>query len=138
MRRAFGGVVFDDRGRVLLREPERHYDGYVWTFAKGRPEPGESAEEAALREVLEETGVRARILAPIEGEFRGGTTSSRYFLMEPVEETGELDGETRSVRWATADEARQLIRESTNALGRERDLAVLEAALRARAGGPTG
>ena len=56
MKKAYGGVLINDAGHVLLREPANHYGGYVWTFAKGNPDPGESAEEAALREVLEETG----------------------------------------------------------------------------------
>ena len=51
------------RGEVLLREPADHYKGDVWTFAKGRPEPGEAAEHAAIREVLEETGLRVK---PVE------------------------------------------------------------------------
>jgi 8-oxo-dGTP pyrophosphatase MutT (NUDIX family) len=132
---AFGGVVFDDEGRVLLREPTSHFDGYVWTFPKGRPDPGESDEEAALREVLEETGVAARIVGRVPGEFRGGTTSNRYFLMEARHVAGEPDtAETADVRWASPDEARELIGETTNRVGRHRDLAVLEAALKARKG----
>lgn len=35
---SFGGVLFDDQGRVLLRRPANEFDGYVWTFAKGRLE----------------------------------------------------------------------------------------------------
>ena len=133
MRRAYGGVVFDDRGRVLLREPAGRFDGYAWTFAKGRPEAGEEAERTALREVLEETGARARVVARIPGSFRGGTTENVLFLMELVEQSDELDRETRSVRWATPGEARELIAETTNEVGRARDLAVLEAALALRA-----
>ena len=32
---AFGGVVFDKAGRVLLRKPTGEFDGYAWTFPKG-------------------------------------------------------------------------------------------------------
>jgi 8-oxo-dGTP pyrophosphatase MutT (NUDIX family) len=126
---AYGGVVVDSDGRVLLREPRGHFDGYVWTFPKGRPDGDEEAEQTAAREVLEETGTRAEIEARIDGTYEGGTTHNAYFLMQPVEETGILDGETASVRWAAPDEARNLIATTTNARGRERDLAVLEAAL---------
>ena len=55
----YGGVVINAAGRLLLREPKNHYDGYVWTFPKGKPEPSET--EAALREVWEETDVVGRI-----------------------------------------------------------------------------
>lgn len=41
-RAAFGGVVVDAEGRVLLREPADHFGGYVWTFPKGRPDANES------------------------------------------------------------------------------------------------
>lgn len=48
----------DDRGRLLLvrrgQEPERGR----WSVPGGRVEPGETGQEAAVREVLEETGVR--------------------------------------------------------------------------------
>ena len=52
---AFGGVLVCEDGKILLREPKSHYGGYVWTFPKGGAEAGESATEAALREVQEET-----------------------------------------------------------------------------------
>ena len=128
---AYGGVVFDARGRVLLREPRNHFDGYVWTFPKGRPEPGETPEAAAIREVLEETGVPVRILASIPGEFMGGTTSNRFFLMEPEGHGKPLavdDPETSSILWVSPREARKRLALTTNQIGQERDLAVLEAA----------
>jgi 8-oxo-dGTP pyrophosphatase MutT (NUDIX family) len=135
LREAFGGLVFDERGHVLLREPAGHFDGYVWTFPKGRPEPGESGEEAALREVREETGVVARIVRPVPGDFAGGTTSNRYYLMEPVDLGGEPDpAETSAVCWVDPDQARVLLARTTNSTGLRRDLAVLEAALEARKG----
>lgn len=132
LKPAFGGVIFDDDGKVLLREPGGHFDGYVWTFAKGRPNPGETPEEAAPREVQEETGVRARIVREIPGAFDGGTTRNRYFLMSPVDQVAGPLHETSSVRWVTPEEARALIGLTRNVAGRQRDLAVLEAALDAR------
>ena len=53
-----GGVVFDNRGRVLVLE---HRNG-TWVFPKGHLDPGETALEAALREVEEEAGVTATLL----------------------------------------------------------------------------
>ncbi len=44
----YGGVVIKAAGRLLLREPKGHYDGYVWTFPKGKPEPSEPEVEAAF------------------------------------------------------------------------------------------
>ena len=48
---AYGGVVFDRDGRVLLRKPKNEFDGYKWTFAKGRPKAGETPAQTALTEV---------------------------------------------------------------------------------------
>jgi 8-oxo-dGTP pyrophosphatase MutT (NUDIX family) len=125
---AYGGVLINDRGEVQLREPANHYGGYVWTFAKGRPEPGETPEQAALREVVEETGQAARIVALIPGVFAGTTTSTVFFLMEPVGEPGPFSNETADVRWAHEADAWRLIDGSDSPTGRQRDRAVLAAA----------
>jgi 8-oxo-dGTP diphosphatase len=57
---SFGGVLFDEQGRVLLRKVTNSYKGYVWTFPKGRQEDG-SPEQTALREVREETVAKNQI-----------------------------------------------------------------------------
>lgn len=132
-KRAFGGVVVDSQGRILLREVANHFDGYVWTYAKGRPDGGESPRQAALREVSEEMGVDARILLPLPSTFAGTTTQTQFFLM--VVDARKVDmthrcKETSGLCWALPDEAKRLISQSTNSLGRERDLKVLDEALR--------
>ena len=124
----YGGVVINADGKLLLREPKDHFDGYVWTFPKGKPEPGETEVEAALREVWEETGVVGSIAKRIPGEFQGSTSKTIYFLMTVERETGELDDETQSTAWVTVDEAVRRIQQTTNPIGQKRDLAVLKAA----------
>jgi 8-oxo-dGTP diphosphatase len=63
---AAGGIVWRDgaRGReiVLIHRP-RHGD---WTLPKGKLDPGESWQEAAVREVEEETGLSVTL-----GDFAG-------------------------------------------------------------------
>lgn len=67
-----GSVLFRGEGagsEVLLIRSERHGRG-VWEIAKGKVEPGETVEEAAIREFCEETGVSVapsslRIKAPL-------------------------------------------------------------------------
>jgi 8-oxo-dGTP diphosphatase len=129
MRKAYGGVVINSKGLVLLREPADHYKGDVWTFAKGRPFPGESPKETALREVLEETGYQAQIATKIPGCFDGKRTSNEYFLMFPIESAQHFDEETQSIRWASPAEARQLIQLNRRPNRRRRDLRVLKLAL---------
>lgn len=50
-------IIEDEQGRVLL---QLRSDNHRWSFsAAGSMEPGESAEETARRELLEETGLTA-------------------------------------------------------------------------------
>ena len=128
MNRAYGGVVIDPSGRVLLRQPVDTHCGVRWTFAKGKPKPGESPEETALREVWEETGVRARILLKLSGSFDGSQTQTQYFLMLPLEVTSRHDSETKMVRWVTQEQAAALIGETLKPNRRARDLRLLEGA----------
>ena len=53
-----GGCLFDDRGRVLL---QKRGDSGKWGFPGGAIELGETPEEAAIREVKEETGLDVQV-----------------------------------------------------------------------------
>jgi 8-oxo-dGTP pyrophosphatase MutT (NUDIX family) len=127
---SYGGVLFSADGRVLLREPIDHLDGYVWTWPKGRPEQGENPAQTALREVHEETGYRARIFAALPGVYVGTTRTNAFFLMWPVGEQGPVINETAQTRWVSFEEAYRLIRLNQHAIGRNRDRAILDDALR--------
>ncbi len=56
-----GAIVFDGRGRLLLIQRGHEPSKGRWSLPGGRIEVGESAEEAAVREVREETGLDVRI-----------------------------------------------------------------------------
>ncbi|WP_370326722.1 NUDIX hydrolase [Euzebya sp.] len=63
-----GGLVYDDRadGRWVVLIAHRNAGGVLqWTLPKGGLEEGEDLEEAAVREVREETGLEARIEAKL-------------------------------------------------------------------------
>ena len=77
-----------------------------WVFPKGHVENGETAAIAALREVGEEAGVRARPirrLRPVEHKKEGERISIVYFLMAYAGRMAPL--EKRRIRWLTFDEA---------------------------------
>jgi 8-oxo-dGTP pyrophosphatase MutT (NUDIX family) len=115
-----GGIVFreGDSGTELLigrRRSERA--GSTWSLPKGTPDAGETTEQTALREVLEETGLEMRIVATV-GDIqyyfaREGVRIDKtvyYFLMEPT--GGDLthhDHEFEEVRWVPLAEADRLM-----------------------------
>ena len=86
---AAGGVVIDREGNVVLVHRPRYDD---WAFPKGKLDPGESFEDAALREVEEETGMRCRLVRELPpSEYRddkGRSKLVRYWLMEVEDELG--------------------------------------------------
>ena len=135
---AFGGVLVREDGKILLREPRGHYGGYVWTFAKGGANAGESAEEAALREVHEETGYRARIAGRLPGVFKGDTSTTLFFLMAPVGPQEPVGPETAATEWVDLQQARALVSKNRTAAGRARDLAVINAVAEERGLTPLG
>jgi ADP-ribose pyrophosphatase YjhB (NUDIX family) len=102
-----GGVVFkltSEGPRYLLVEASGTRGR--WVFPKGRVEDGETGSVAALREVGEEAGVRARLirrLRPVEQKKEGERISIVYFLMAYAGRTTPL--EKRRIRWLTFDEA---------------------------------
>lgn len=62
---AVGAVVVDVAGRVVLVRRRWPPSAGVWTLPGGRVELGESLEQAVLREVWEETTLRARVVCPL-------------------------------------------------------------------------
>jgi len=107
--RAEGGVV--RRGGEVLVVHRPRYDD--WTLPKGKLDPGETDEQAALREVEEETGLRCRLGQELPSvsydDRRGRSKQVRYWEMEP--ESGEFtpNDEVDEVRWLPPEEARALM-----------------------------
>jgi 8-oxo-dGTP pyrophosphatase MutT (NUDIX family) len=86
-------LLTPDRRLILqLRDdkPDIHYPAMITAFGGGA-EPGETAEECALRELEEETGIRARAAdltrlgAVSKVDFRGHPTASVFFLLRGVD-----------------------------------------------------
>jgi 8-oxo-dGTP pyrophosphatase MutT (NUDIX family) len=114
---AAGGIIIDnstDSPRVLLVHRPRYDD---WSFPKGKLDPGETVEEAALREVKEETGLKCRIirkLAVMQYDYRTRRKgllkpkAVHYFLMERLNHRIRVPGdEVDLAEWVKLDEAAQ-------------------------------
>jgi len=71
-------VLHDAHGRVLvqLREPDKPYGG-MWGLVGGHIDPGETPEDAARREVREETGFTVGDLTPF-----GHVTADGFTMLD--------------------------------------------------------
>ena len=102
-----GGFVVNDEWAVALigRRSRRHH--LLWSLPKGHIEVGETAAEAAVREIQEETGIRGRVMAEVGAidfwfmeRTRRIHKTVQQFLLEYV--GGELcadDHEVSAVEW---------------------------------------
>jgi ADP-ribose pyrophosphatase YjhB (NUDIX family) len=129
-----GGLVVDHlRGHAALIGRLDRRGRLLWSLPKGHIEAGETAEQAAVREVEEETGIIGRVVAPLGtidfwfvAEDRRVHKTVHHFLLRAL--GGELcddDVEVAEVAWvplgdlesrlAYADE-RRLIRRATQLL----------------------
>jgi 8-oxo-dGTP pyrophosphatase MutT (NUDIX family) len=103
-----GGILFDERGRIVLVRQRDRKGRWRWTLPKGRIDPGETAEEAALREVYEESGMRGRIVRPI-ALHEGRLHFTHFFEMTIERDDGIHDRETKEVRLVSLAEAADLL-----------------------------
>ena len=98
----------DDGSPEVLVVHRPRYDD--WSLPKGKLDPGESHEQAALREVWEETGWRCRLGAELPSTHYadrfGRAKRVRYWSMEPVQHEGFTpNDEVDAQRWLPVEEA---------------------------------
>lgn len=107
LHRAAGVLLVSPAGRILLlrRRPGGEDHGGEWAFPGGGIEPGETAEQAAHRELTEETGIAHEgALRPWTRRIKDGvdftTFTGRLEEFEP-----KLNEEHDLYKWLTLDEA---------------------------------
>jgi 8-oxo-dGTP pyrophosphatase MutT (NUDIX family)/phosphohistidine phosphatase SixA len=111
--RAAGGILTLDQGGeprfAVVHRPK--YDD--WTFPKGKLHDGESDEQAALREVEEETGLRCRLGDQVDSvtytDRFGRSKVVRYWTMMPDGGTFRPNDEVDELRWLAPAEALALL-----------------------------
>ncbi|MFP4497104.1 MAG: NUDIX domain-containing protein [Vulcanimicrobiota bacterium] len=114
-QRSSGGVVYKQEGKKFKICMIAKNDKTVWALPKGRVDDGETPEQTAIREVLEETGHRAKVetrLDEIDYYFYWRENNTFYHkyvyfhLMPLVEENARpRDQEADAVVWLTPEEA---------------------------------
>ena len=98
-------------GKVCLVHRPKYGD---WSLPKGKLEEGESFEDAALREVEEETGLRCRLGEELRAvrytDSKGRPKVVRYWTMEVEEDPGfESNPEVDELRWVVPSAAAELL-----------------------------
>jgi 8-oxo-dGTP pyrophosphatase MutT (NUDIX family) len=120
VRRAesYGGVVCRPGSgelEVALIRTKNLREKDVWSLPKGGREEGEDEESAALREVREETGLEAEIVAPLENitywfiwppeQVRYRKTVHLYLMRATGGDVADHDDEVEEVCWFPASQA---------------------------------
>lgn len=115
-RVAIAAAVVIHAGRVLVqtRPVGKDYAG-TWEFPGGKIEPGEDVSACAVRECLEELGLKVRALETLhelDWEYPGTAVHVSFVecepLGEPVGESAPRPSEGQDARWADSEALRSL------------------------------
>lgn len=110
-----GGLVLDSRSHLanaaLIGRRDRR-GRMLWSLPKGHVEGGETNEQAAVREVAEETGVVGQIIGTlgtidfwfVAGRSRVHKTVHHYLLLRTAGELSDADIEVAEVAWVPLPE----------------------------------
>ena len=116
-RAASGTIIRDpERGVLLIWRHRFITDTWGWEIPAGRIEPGESPEQAAMRETMEETGWRPGPLTRL-GAYAPNNGSAdqvfHLFTADGASHVGEPTdpSESQRVEWVETNEVRRLIGE---------------------------
>ncbi len=104
-------LVLRDNKILLVKRSEKIIEGGKWGFPSGFIDRDETAEKAAIRELMEETGWNGEIekLFRINSDPQRRNDEKRQnialeFLVKPIDKTGESDWEQTAVKWFEINE----------------------------------
>ncbi|MGD2042597.1 MAG: NUDIX hydrolase [Acidimicrobiia bacterium] len=113
--KAAGGLVFRENSKGKLRILVAHRPRYDdWGLPKGKADKGETAEETAVREILEETGYHCRIVAPLgttRYRINSGIKEVAWFAMRPLPDSPgfKKNKEVDEIKWVSRKKANSLL-----------------------------
>jgi 8-oxo-dGTP diphosphatase len=106
--RCAGGIVLDPRGRLLLIRRRHEPSAGTWSVPGGRCRAHESAAEACVRELAEETGLDVRIVRWVGQVERAGLDGVRYviddFACAPIGGALRAGDDASDVGWVSRAE----------------------------------
>jgi mutator protein MutT len=111
------GILIDDKGWVLLRQPANEYMGIKWEFYGGHIDYGETKEQAVIRETREETGFKSKIISKL-GVYRSNNIKYYVFLLEKTSDQAEWmdfqneEEETWETQFVPVAEAESMLRKN--------------------------
>ncbi len=113
-----GAYVLNDKNQVLLIRSPKWSNGQLWVVAGGHIEMGESIEQALVREVKEELGIKVkydRVFNVLEGIFPKNFHTKKHFIylqslcwIVPGEEVKIDNQEVVEAKWWAVDQALSL------------------------------
>jgi len=111
-------MAVDEKGRVLLvRQYRLPAGGYLWELPAGKLDGGETPLQAAKRELIEETGLRAKKWKKLAAFYPSpgyvGEKMTVYLAMELTQgEPHPMDDERIETKWFTKKELTEMIRQN--------------------------
>jgi len=107
-----GAVVFDAQGRLLMIQRGHDPGAGLWSIPGGRIEPGETDEQALVRELAEETNLQVmvgQLVGRVRREGPGGTVIDiRDYTATVAAGTLRAGDDGADARWVTAAELARL------------------------------
>ena len=109
MTEVVAALVWDGEKFMICQRPEHKARGLLWEFAGGKVEPGETKEQALIRECREELAVTltvGEVFMEVTHKYPDLTIHLTLFHASIAQGVPEKL-EHRDIRWITAEEIRQ-------------------------------